>query len=214
MKNIIVKQTCLGLVIVYSLISTSVIAEEAVTDVSVYAGLEPVMELECSDMNFGVYQVARGDRGIGTAAFTTIQMSIGVDRNNNEEVRISFLNAGQDQIALSDKPEYDPPQPAVCLVTGARVKNGSLTVTRDPAAGSIEFSGVSANPFATNLMNPITSATGIIGFFTVPTSVTTDLNGDAEFNIVGEIDIPNNLVADNYGSYKAGPLTVTVSDGL
>lgn len=197
-----------------ALLPNAALAEEATTDISVYAGLEPVMQLNCSPLNFGVYQIARGDRGIGSNK-TTVQMSIGNHRDTNaEEARISFINSGQDQIALSDKPAYDPPQFAVCLVTGSRVKSGSLTITRDPGFGSVSFAGIASNPFALALGNPKTAATGILGYFTVPSSVQTDANGDAAFTIVGELDIPNNLVADNYGSYKAAPLTITVSDGL
>lgn len=198
-----------------ALLPNAALAEEATTDISVYAGLEPVMQLNCSPLNFGVYQIARGDRGIGSGGKTTVQMAIGNNRDTfAEEARISFINSGQDQIALSDKPEYDPPQFAVCLVTGSRVKSGSLTITRDPGFGSVSFAGVASNPFALSLGNPNTAANGIVGYFTVPASVQTDANGDAEFTVVGELDIPNNLVADNYGSYKAAPVTITVSDGL
>ncbi|WP_404400541.1 hypothetical protein LG288_11110 [Idiomarina seosinensis] len=197
-----------------TLLSNAALAEEATTDISVYAGLEPVMQLNCSSLNFGVYQIARGDRGIGSNK-TTIQMATGSNRDTGElEARISFINQGQDQIALSDKPEYDPPQFAVCLVTGSRVKSGSLTIARESGFGSVSFAGVASNQFALSLGNPKTAATGILGYFTVPTSVQTDANGEAEFQVVGELDIPNNLVADNYGSYKAEPLTITVSDGL
>lgn len=202
-----------SLIAAASLLSNVAVAEEATTDIFVYAGLEPVMQLNCSPLNFGVYQIARGDRGIGTN-MTTVQMAIAKNREGADEIRISYLNSGQDQISLSDKAEYDPPQFAVCIVTGSRVKSGSLTITRDPGLGSVSFAGVASNPFALSRGKPTADATGILGFFTVPPSVTTDANGDAEFTVVGELDIPNNLAADNYGSYKAAPLTITVSDGL
>lgn len=194
---------------------SSAAAEEATADISVYAGLEPVMQLECSDMNFGVYQIARGDRGIGSNP-TRVMLSTGVDGSTGLlETFISFVNAGQDQIALSDKPQFDGPQPAICVVTGSRAKNTEIDITRDPAAFTpMAFSGVGANPFATTLIDPKTSATGIVGFFNVPASVDTNAEGNAEFTITGEVRIPNNLSADNYGSYKAAPLTITVTDGL
>ncbi|MFU8785512.1 hypothetical protein, partial [Aliidiomarina sp.] len=90
----------LATIVAAAAVLTSAAAEEATADISVYAGLEPVMQLECSDMNFGVYQIARGDRGIGSSGNTTVQMSIGNNRDTNaEEARISFINPGQDQIA-------------------------------------------------------------------------------------------------------------------
>lgn len=190
-------------------------AEEATADISVYAGLEPVMQLTCTDMNFGVYQIARGDRGIGSNP-TRVILAAGIDGATGLlETTVAFTNAGTDQIALSDKPQFDGPQPAICQVTGSRAKNTAIAITRDPVNfTSMDFSGVAANPFATTLLSPITPASGIVGFFNVPASVDTNAEGNGEFTITGEVRIPNNLAVGNYGSYKAAPLTITVTDGL
>lgn len=205
----------LATIVAAAAVLSSAAAEEATADISVYAGLEPVMQLTCTDMNFGVYQIARGDRGIGSNP-TRVSLTAGVDGSTGLlETFISFVNAGQDQIALSDKPQFDGPQPAICVVTGSRAKNMAIAITRDPVAfTSMPFSGVGTNPFATTLLDPRAAASGIVGFFNVPDSVVTDAEGNAEFTITGEVRIPNNLSADNYGSYKAAPLTITVTDGL
>jgi hypothetical protein len=117
-------------------------AEEASTNISVFAGLEPVMTLECTPINFGVYQVARGDRGIGTNP-TRVSLAVSVDPSDGTtQTTISFINAGSDQIALSDKSEYGPPQAATCTVKSSRVRSGSLNIAREPAGfASLTFSG-------------------------------------------------------------------------
>lgn len=190
-------------------------AEEATADISVYAGLEPVMQLSCTDMNFGVYQIARGNRSIGSNP-TRVILTAGISGSTGLlETFVSFINSGTDQIALSDKAQFDGPQPAICQVTGSRAKNTTIAITRDPVnLTPMGFSGVAANPFATTLLSPITAAAGIVGFFIVPASVTTNAEGNGEFTITGEVQIPNNLAVGNYGSYKAAPLTITVTDGL
>lgn len=205
----------LATIVAATVVLSSAAAEEATADISVYAGLEPVMQLTCTDMNFGVYQIARGDRGIGSNPTIAILNFTVSGSSGLVTTSISFTNAGQDQIALSDKPQFDGPQPAICVVTGSRAKNTAITITRDPVKlTGMAFSGAATNPFATTLLDPTTAASGILGYFVVPESVNTDAEGNAEFIITGEAHIPNNLSADNYGSYKAAPLTITVTDGL
>ncbi len=184
-------------------------AEQASSSISIYAGLEPVMTLECTAINFGVYQVARGDRGISVPTRASLSKA-----NGSSQAVIAFTRGSNNQIALSNKPEYGTPQAGTCTVKSSKVRSGSLYITRDPVdSTAMAFSG-GANLFASNLKNPITQAIGIVGYSTVPTTVTTNIDGDGVFTIVGELDIPNNLTADNYGSYKAAALTITVSETL
>lgn len=200
--------TALSLLAVCSLTTH---AEETTTSSVVYTGLEPVMTLECSPINFGVFQVARGNRGITGPTVVYLEQSRG------GALTTSFANAGRDQIALSDKPEYQAQQLGECIIESSGVKNNDLHITREPAEGvSLAFTGASANPFAANLNAPTTQASNITAQLFVdetdPTLVRTDSDGNASFKIVGELNIPNNLTADNYGSYKGSGMTITVSD--
>jgi len=187
-------------------------AEEASTNISVFAGLEPVMTLECTPINFGVYQVARGDRGIGLGPTIVF-----LEESRGGTITTAFENEGTDKIALSDKPEYGSPQLGECTIKSSRVRNNDLYITRDPAEDTaLDFSGEGANPFASSLNAPITQVNGIVAKLFVDerdsSLIRTDDEGNAVFKIVGELNIPNNLTAENYGSYKGAALTITVSD--
>ena len=188
-------------------------AEQAESAVNVYAGLGPVMTLTCTPVNFGVYQVARGNRGIGVDP-TQVTMTTSVNPTNGQlRSNISFSNAGQDQIALSDKSEYAAPSAGVCEVKGSRIRNGTLYITRDPVAFSpLLFGATTANTFAPGLKSPISALSGMNAYLTIPTTLTTDAEGEGSFSVIGDVLIPNNLTADNYGAYKAAVVTVTVSE--
>lgn len=194
----------------------TVYAETATDEIDVYSGLAPVMMLTCTDLNFGVYQIARGDRGISGDTSATLNWSLVYDRDSSSDVmtaEISFTNAGLDSIALSDKPEYDAPAPAVCTVSGSRVINSNIGVSSS-VSGTFPFAGTGGNPFATTLAIPNSGVTGMEGRMTVPATVALDANGSGTFVITGQVWIPNNLSADNYGSYKGQAVTITVNDGL
>jgi len=187
-------------------------AETASDQVDVYSGLAPVMTLSCTDLNFGVYQIARGDRGI--TGVTTATLSWTYDSFDDVWAAfISFTNAGQDQIALSDKPDYDAPSPAVCTVSGSRATSMTVNVTSAPT-GAFYFGGAADNPFAANLGRPTTPTFTMRGVMTVPGTVTLDATGSGSFVITGAVQIPNFLTATNYGSYKGPAITMTVNDGL
>jgi hypothetical protein len=137
---------------------------------------------------------------------------IQADGGINMETVALFTNAGVDSIALSDKPEYDAPAPAVCTVSGSRVSNDNIDVTSS-VSGTFSFAGTSGNPFATTLAIPDSGVTGMEGRMTVPATVALDANGSGSFVITGAVQIPNNLSAGNYGSYKGPAVTISVSDG-
>ncbi len=182
-------------------------AEQASSSIQIYAGLEPVMTFECTAINFGVYQVARGDRGISEPTRASLSKA-----NASSQAAIAFTKGNNNKIALSNKPEYGQPQAGTCTVRSSQVRNGSLYITRDPVDSTAMAFSEGSNPFASGLALAKTKANGIEGYATVPTTVTTNSDGDGVFTIVGELDIPNNLTADNYGSYKAPALTITVSE--
>ena len=202
----------LAVVLFLHLCAVNAAAEMATDEIDVYSGLAPVMTLSCTDLNFGVYQIARGDRGI--TGVTTATLSWTYDGFNDVwAANISFANAGQDMIALSDKPDYDAPSPAVCTVNGSRATSATVSVTSSPT-GAFYFGGAASNPFAANLATPTTPTTTMRGVMTVPATVTLDATGAGSFVITGAVQIPNNLTANNYGSYKGQAVTMTVNDGL
>lgn len=186
-------------------------AETSSDEIQVYAGLEPVLSLTCTDVNFGVYQVSRGNRGI--TGNTQVNMGFQTDAFTGSIITgVSFTNAGQDQIALSEKPQYADPSVGVCIVSGSKVRNQLIDVSSAPS-GVFTFIGDAANPFAPGLSIASQNLAGFQGVLSVPSTVQIDNKGEGEFRVTGSLLIPNNLAADNYGAYKAVSITITVDDG-
>ena len=205
-------QRLMLVLLVLILLPGSIYAETATDDIDVYSGLAPVMTLTCTDLNFGVYQIARGDRGTG--GVTTVTLSWNHDGFNDVyATSIGFTNPGQDMIALSDKLSYDGPSPGLCTVSGSQASNTSIAISRSPTT-AFNFAGTAGNPFAATLDTPDAALTNMLGVMTVPATVALDANGSGSFVITGAVQIPNNLSAGNYGSYKGPAVTISVSDGL
>ena len=205
-------QRLMLVLLVLILLPGSIYAETATDDIDVYSGLAPVMTLTCTDLNFGVYQIARGDRGTG--GVTTVTLSWVADSfNGGYMFSIGYTNPGTDMIALSDKPEYADPAPAVCTVSGSQASNTSIAITSSPT-GAFHFAETAGNPFAATLDIPVSAVGTMVGVMTVPATVALDANGSGSFVITGAVQIPNNLSAGNYGSYKGPAVTISVDDGL
>jgi hypothetical protein len=188
-------------------------ADQASSTVSVFAGLAPVMTLDCTPVNFGVYNVPRGNREMGVnSSSASITTSVNPS-DGTSQTSVEFANAGVDKISLSVNTEHAPPQAGTCTVKGSRVQNGTLSITRDPIhATPITFSGEGSNMFASGLRAPEILASGMTALLAVPKSVLTDSEGGAVFAITGQVSIPNDLTSDNYGSYNGAALTITVSE--
>ena len=173
-------------------------AETASDTVDVYAGLAPVLELACSDVNFGVWRVPTGARG----AVNTIALLAG----SQTEVG----GTGSGAIALSAN--YLAPQAGYCSVSGSTVADNATGVASiGLATGTMISSGAAAggNIFAAALAGP--DAVAAMSY-TLAISVLEPVitSGQASFNVTGVLTIPAELVSDNYGAYK-GSVSHTVS---
>ena len=181
-------------------------AETATDTVDVYAGLQAVLEMTCSDVNFGVWRVPTGDRGGST--------TVTLDESGNVSATVTSGGAADNGVA-NDDDKFDAPAAGTCNVTGSTVSDadGAASIT---TGGSGTFLGTNSNPFATGLEKPDALPPGSAFSFTLSLSTATpaiDANGEATFQVVGSMEIPNNLVSDNYGAYiSEGSSTVLFDD--
>jgi hypothetical protein len=173
-------------------------AETATDSVDVYAGLAPVMELSCSDVNFGVWRVPTGTRSGGA---TTVTLT--------SDSTTSITSGSSSNIALSAN--YEDPAVSSCTVTGS--------AAADDTVGQVGFTGGTGS-FATNGGTGFNSETlaapsTVVSSFSYSLTNTDPVSmssGATSFKIHGTMSIPDNLVTANYGGYKAAAVTVTYSD--
>ena len=173
-------------------------AETATDTVDVYAGLAPVMEMSCEDVNFGVWRVPTASRsGANTVTLSdagaTAVTGTGTSTN----------------IALSSN--WLAPQAGSCTVTGSTAVNGTVGVVAiSSATGS--FVGNDDSGFEAE---GIAEAVTVVSGFTYELASTTPVGmvaGATSFTLHGTMEIPDSLIAANYGGYQSPSITVTYTD--
>lgn len=183
---------------------TAARAETDIDTIEVYAGLTPVLEMQCTDLNFGVWLVPTGTRAGPTF--------IDIPSSGDATAQLTDAAGGADNaVSLSSK--YDLPSPAICLVTGSQMGgagvNGTAMITTGGPTGTLipgEYVGASAYPGA--------AATGLGSFtYAIELSTTTpaiSAEGTATFMVVGSMMIPAAVLATHYGAYT-GTVSRTIS---
>lgn len=178
-------------------IASGVQAQQIVsTSVNAVAGLAPVMALTCTDVNFGVWTVPAGDRG----GVTTLSMT--VNSPDSSGAVESIVVGGVPTVA-----QIYPDTAGRCVVQGAwnsltaAISNNSGmafgTSNHIVALGSVKVPTVANTSMTANLV-----------LSTLTPSV--NASNEAFFYVVGDLTIPNNLIAANYGGYRAN-VSATVS---
>ena len=183
-----------------SLVATSAMAETASDTVDAKAGLQPALELSCSDVSFGVWRVP-----IRTSGGTT---TITLDRST-DTVAASGNTARVAQ-SLSDVSWTH--SRGECTLSGS--------TAADEAEATISISDNTNMPF----VPAAAASTGYVGLdqATQGASLTCTLDapatvaiasGSATFYVGGTLTIPQNIIADNYGGYKTStPATIAAED--
>jgi len=191
--------------VVAASLATTAQAETANTTVEVYAGLASVMELTCSDVNFGVWRVPTGTRTGSSSGATTITL--------NDADSATVTAGSSDKVALSNA--WTAPKTGTCNVTGsARTDGGSGTASLSDASGNFATS-VGTGFENESIDAPSTPLSeGSFTYALTLSSTTPEISGTgtSAFTIQGTMSIPDNLVADNYGGYKSADITVTFDD--
>lgn len=172
-------------------------ADTSSSTIDTYAGIAPVLTFSCTPVKFGVLRVPVRTSGGGV---TTITLGLVND--------IGTLGGNQTGVAFAGNTNYYAAR-GVCTLTGSSAADAVLT-TINNTPGSLAMASDSASVFA-GLAAPQTAVTGMTFALDVPGS-STITSGGSVFYVGGTLTIPAAIVAANYGAYKGGSTSITVSD--
>lgn len=181
-----------------ALLSGQASAQTSSDTVDAYAGIAPTLELTCSDVNFGVWRMGTGSRGGATI--------VTLPSNGN-----SATSTGG-TAALSNAKSHQAPVRSTCQLKGSGAPNATAATVTLKDNTNMTFAGTNSNNFAVTLAAPVTAA-ALTANLTASTLAPLISGGATQVYIGGELTIPDNVIADNYGSYKTStPLTVELED--
>lgn len=199
MKKILSLSTIAALT---ALAATGVRAEVASDSVDATAGLQPALELSCTDVSFGVWRVPVRSGG-GTTTIT-------LDRDANTAAE----SGNTTRVAKSESDISWAHSRGTCTLSGSTAAVETAVDISISGNEEMAFAGAAAQATGyANLNAPATAAT-LTATLNAPTSVTIQNDGTASFYVGGVLTIPATIVADNYGGYKTtAPATISVDDG-
>ncbi len=161
-------------------------------NVNALAGLMPVLQLVCTDVDFGVWRVQIRD----SAQTSTVELD---DRDGTTLV-------GQ-AVGLSKANTTRQPVAGTCTVSGSQAGDGQKIGVSLLSVAAIDFGGSSDH----ELGRPVAAAT-IRANFAVPNKVAV-IAGSASFKVWGTLSIPARIISENYGAYvSVAPVQVQVID--
>lgn len=188
--------------------ATAALAEQVATQIDCYAGLTPVVQLQCDDINFGSWRVPRGLREGGT---TTLELTI-PETPPPGLSRMAQMILSYSQVILPEASRIAniiEAQYSECRLTGSHLNEGtvvSLTLTnkdnivlRTASVLNLAAAKTVAAQMKANLRTNLSTAT-------------IDADGSAVWQIIGNLNIPDGLDVDNYGGFSSlSGTTVTYS---
>lgn len=196
------KKVALAAAIGAMFVSGIALAETASDTVDANAGLQPVMELTCTDVSFGVWRVPVRTTG-GTTVITLDAAANTVTPSVNTTQVAQSLNGAWAH------------NRGTCTLSGSSATESTSATVTYTANLAKAFTGANAAATGfTNLDAPAVDAT-LTADITGPVNCTIDVNGECSFFLGGVLTIPEAIIADNYGGYRtSGPATVEVEDGV
>lgn len=208
--------------------SGKAVAETATDDVEVYAGLMPIMKLECTDLKLGVWRLTLGSSGN--------EFRIGVDRNNNPLIAFPSGNPWLNKkgVSLSQEPNAAP-QIGQCNLTGSAAAEGVIAIPRAFQTGTggdvnrsemlshqmSEYSlndltlvAVSADNVYADLPQPVDLNKTFKFTVRIPTGSFIDADGAASFVVWGDFIISRQTVDNTiFGGYVSeSPVSILIDD--
>lgn len=176
--------------------------------VDAIAGIGPVLQLFCSDVDFGVWRVPPRNGGGET------RVSLAVASAAPGAQTSASLAGNIDTVARATG--FEDPEAGTCTVTGSRNPGQRISVSISGNAG-IPMSASAR----TRLPRAAQDALGIgVDLMLAEQGVSIDSTGAGTFRVIGEFRIPQNLIRDNYGGYSSraagstAAATVTVRDEI
>jgi len=191
-----------ALAILLQMITFTANAETSTDTVDVFAGLTSTLTLGCPNINFGFWRIPTGNRG----GSTTIELKA----NGETEV------TGDGSARVSRSLNFSAPYVSMCASnhsTAAAGTEGLATFPNGNTGSLMPVTNRFAGWFGEDVPNPVEELDGFsytLNFTT--TKPITGSGGSAIWYIVGSIEIPDNIEADNYGGYESAPITVMFED--
>ncbi len=189
----ILQHSCSALVLLLS--CGGVGAQNAgAASVNALAGLMPVLQLVCTDVDFGVWRVQTRNN----AQASTVDLD---DQNGT--------TLGGQAEGLSKANSTRQPVAGTCTVSGSQAGSGQKIGVALLNVADVDFGGSSDH----ELGHPGAAAT-IRANFSVPNKVTV-IAGSASFKVRGTLSIPARIIRENYGAYvSVAPVQVQVIDAV
>lgn len=178
-------------------------AETASDSVDATAGLQPALELSCTDVSFGVWRVPVRASGSGTTTITLDASNDSVTPGGNTT-----------RVAQSQSDASWAHSRGTCTLSGSLANeetSAAITITGNT---NMAFTGANAAASGYVGLAAPTTAAALTATLSVPPNVTIS-GGAASFHVGGVLTIPQAIVADNYGGYKTSAAAdITVDDGV
>ena len=174
-------------------------AASASADIEAIAGIQPLVSLDCTPINFGVWRVpVRASGGVTTV---TLAATSGAT---------AALSGNTTSVSASTKSGHAA-TPGVCTFTGSAAPDGTaVALTTQTGAADMTGDGTAYIGIAA----PASAVLSMGATLTTPTGVTTTA-GASTFYVGGVLEIPSVITAANYGGYKAdAPFAITADDGI
>lgn len=200
MKKILSLSTIAALT---ALAATGAHAEIASDSVDATAGLQPALELSCTDVSFGVWRVPVRSGGTETTITLTTLSDAAVA--GGETTRVAQSESDVSWAASR----------GACTLSGSTAAVETAVDISISGNEEMAFAGAAAQATGyANLPAP-TATAALTATLELPSSpVTIQNDGTASFYVGGVLTIPATIVADNYGGYKTtAPATISVDDG-
>lgn len=177
-------------------IASQVQADTATSELDAVAGLAPVLTLECTEVNLGVWRVPVRSGGVTTV---TLDAVTGDHLLDGETSGVS-VSAG-----------YEPSR-GVCTISGSAAADG--------ANATFSLSGHANMPMIgdADVFGGALGAGDGSGFQATLTQASPTCSisaGGCQLYLGGILTIPGDISAEHYGGYRtASPATVTVNDAV
>lgn len=179
--------------------------------VDTYIGIESPFRIICTSINFGVWFVPLGDRG----GDSVVNLFVPEDTTNTAT---NVTGGGRARLAAIEDKGYDSPLAGVCNVRGSLASNNTdITISFEGTSNQNISMVPSSHIFAQDLAAAQTGA-NMEANLSAPEAGRLNVritNGEAVFRVIGTLNIPNNLIRDNYGAYRGTTnATIIVDDGV
>ncbi len=184
-----------------SLAATSAMAESASDTVDATAGLQPALELSCTDVSFGVWRVPIRSAGGAT--------TITLDKANDT------VTAGGNttRVAQSMSDASWTHARGECTLSGSTAADETAATLS--IADNVDMAFAAAAAAATGYagLDAATAAATLLATLDIPETATIS-SGSTSFYVGGTLTIPETIIADNYGGYKTtAAATISANDG-